>query len=61
MDHLPPTKRPGRPPLAHAESKLCDLLIAFAVARLWRNVLSNALEPGWFSTRRWAATPRPAI
>ena len=32
---------------AYAETKLHDVLIAFAVARRWTDVLSNALEPGW--------------
>jgi NAD(P)-dependent dehydrogenase (short-subunit alcohol dehydrogenase family) len=36
---------------AYAESKFCDVLLAFAVARRWRNVLSNALEPGWVATK----------
>ena len=26
-------------------------MLAFAVARLWTGVLSNALEPGWVPTR----------
>ncbi|MDJ0390220.1 SDR family NAD(P)-dependent oxidoreductase [Roseomonas sp. E05] len=36
---------------AYAESKLHDVLLAFAVARRWPGVLSNALEPGWVPTR----------
>jgi NAD(P)-dependent dehydrogenase (short-subunit alcohol dehydrogenase family) len=36
---------------AYAESKLYDVLLAFAIARRWRDVLSNALEPGWVPTR----------
>src|SRR6202167_5522681 len=36
---------------AYAESKLHDTLLAFAVARRWTDVLSNALEPGWVPTR----------
>jgi len=36
---------------AYAESKLCDVLLAFAVARRWKDVKSNALEPGWVPTR----------
>ena len=36
---------------AYAESKLCDVLLAFAVARRWKNVRSNALEPGWVPTK----------
>jgi NAD(P)-dependent dehydrogenase (short-subunit alcohol dehydrogenase family) len=36
---------------AYAESKLYDVMLAFAVARLWPNVLSNALTPGWVPTK----------
>lgn len=36
---------------AYAESKLHDAMLAFAIARLWPDVLSNALEPGWVPTR----------
>ena len=36
---------------AYSESKLHDALLAFAVARQWRDVRSNALEPGWVATR----------
>jgi NAD(P)-dependent dehydrogenase (short-subunit alcohol dehydrogenase family) len=36
---------------AYAESKFHDVLLAFAIARRWTSVLSNALEPGWVPTR----------
>jgi NAD(P)-dependent dehydrogenase (short-subunit alcohol dehydrogenase family) len=36
---------------AYADSKLFDIVLAFAVARLWPGVLSNAVEPGWVPTR----------
>ena len=36
---------------AYSDSKLFDVVLAFAVARLWTGVLSNALEPGWVPTR----------
>ena len=36
---------------AYSDSKLLDVVLAFAVARRWTNVLSNALEPGWVATR----------
>jgi NAD(P)-dependent dehydrogenase (short-subunit alcohol dehydrogenase family) len=36
---------------AYAESKLHDVILAFAVARRWPDVLSNALEPGWVATK----------
>jgi NAD(P)-dependent dehydrogenase (short-subunit alcohol dehydrogenase family) len=36
---------------AYADTKLHDVIIAFAAARKWPDVLSNALEPGWVATR----------
>jgi NAD(P)-dependent dehydrogenase (short-subunit alcohol dehydrogenase family) len=40
---------------AYAESKLHDALLAFAVARRWPDVRSNALEPGWVPTKMGGA------
>jgi len=40
---------------AYADSKLHDLLLAFAVARKWPTVYSNALEPGWVATKMGGA------
>jgi NAD(P)-dependent dehydrogenase (short-subunit alcohol dehydrogenase family) len=51
VDDLLWTKRSWNGSSAYAESKLCDVLLAFAVARRWPNVLSNALEPGWVPTK----------
>jgi len=51
MDDLMWTKRAWSASSAYAESKLCDVLIAFAVARRWNDVISNALEPGWVRTK----------
>jgi NAD(P)-dependent dehydrogenase (short-subunit alcohol dehydrogenase family) len=36
---------------AYADSKLLDVVLAFAVARRWPRVLSNAIEPGWVPTK----------
>lgn len=36
---------------AYSDSKLLDVVLAFAVARRWSGVLSNALEPGWVPTK----------
>ncbi|ASL41883.1 Diacetyl reductase [(S)-acetoin forming] [Burkholderia sp. AD24] len=36
---------------AYSDSKLHDALLAFAMARRWPQVLSNALEPGWVATK----------
>jgi NAD(P)-dependent dehydrogenase (short-subunit alcohol dehydrogenase family) len=51
MDDLLWTKRSWSGSSAYAESKLCDVLLAFAVARRWKEVKSNALEPGWVATK----------
>jgi NAD(P)-dependent dehydrogenase (short-subunit alcohol dehydrogenase family) len=37
--------------MAYSETKLCSVLFAFALARRWREVKSNALEPGWVPTK----------
>jgi NAD(P)-dependent dehydrogenase (short-subunit alcohol dehydrogenase family) len=36
---------------AYSDSKLFDVVLAFAVARRWPEVLSNAVEPGWVATK----------
>jgi len=36
---------------AYSESKLYVTAIAFAVARCWPDVLSNAVDPGWVPTK----------
>ena len=55
FDDLLWVKRPWQGAQAYAESKLCDVLLAFAVARLWPEVRSNAVEPGWVATRMGGA------
>jgi NAD(P)-dependent dehydrogenase (short-subunit alcohol dehydrogenase family) len=40
---------------AYSDTKLHDVLLAFAVARRWPGVLSNALEPGWVATKMGGA------
>ena len=51
FDDLLWTRRRWQGTQAYAESKFLDVLLAFAVARRWPDVLSNALEPGWVATR----------
>jgi NAD(P)-dependent dehydrogenase (short-subunit alcohol dehydrogenase family) len=36
---------------AYADSKLHNVILAFAVARKWPAVLSNAVDPGWAATK----------
>lgn len=51
LDDLTWERRAWEGSEAYAESKLHDVLLAFAVARKWPDVYSNALEPGWVPTR----------
>jgi NAD(P)-dependent dehydrogenase (short-subunit alcohol dehydrogenase family) len=45
------TQRPWSPAQAYAESKLLVTALAFALARRWPQVLSNAVDPGWTRTK----------
>ena len=55
LEDLTWIKRRWRGAEAYAETKLHDVLRAFAVARRWPGVLSNALEPGWVPTKMGGA------
>jgi NAD(P)-dependent dehydrogenase (short-subunit alcohol dehydrogenase family) len=44
-------QRPWRGQQAYSDTKLHDVLLAFAVARRWPDVFSYALEPGWVPTK----------
>jgi NAD(P)-dependent dehydrogenase (short-subunit alcohol dehydrogenase family) len=48
-------ERPWNGSDAYADTKLHDVILAFAVARKWPDVLSNALEPGWVPTKMGGA------
>ena len=36
---------------SYSDSKLHDLILAFAVARKWPEICSNAIDPGWVPTK----------
>ena len=40
---------------AYSDSKLYDVILAFAVARKWKNVYSNTVDPGWVKTKMGGA------
>ncbi|MGC1224736.1 MAG: short-chain dehydrogenase, partial [Candidatus Sulfotelmatobacter sp.] len=48
-------ERPWQGQQAYSDTKLHDVLLAFAVAWRWPGVLSNALEPGWVPTKMGGA------
>jgi NAD(P)-dependent dehydrogenase (short-subunit alcohol dehydrogenase family) len=45
------TERSWNGTQAYCDSKLHDVLLAFAVSRRWKDTLSNSLEPGWVATK----------
>lgn len=51
LDDLAWKKRRWEGMAAYSESKMLDVLLAFALARRWPDVLSNAVEPGWVATK----------
>src|ERR1700689_3913517 len=48
-------RRPWQGQQAYSDTKLHDVLLAFAIARRWPAVLSNALEPCWVPTKMGGA------
>ncbi|MDT9600656.1 SDR family NAD(P)-dependent oxidoreductase [Sphingosinicella rhizophila] len=55
LDDLQWGMRPWDGSQAYADTKLHDAMIAFAVARRWPDICSNAVEPGWVPTRMGGA------
>jgi NAD(P)-dependent dehydrogenase (short-subunit alcohol dehydrogenase family) len=55
LDDAQWVKRQWNGSQAYADSKLFDVMLAFAVARLWPTVKSNAITPGWVATRMGGA------
>jgi NAD(P)-dependent dehydrogenase (short-subunit alcohol dehydrogenase family) len=55
LDDLAWEKRRWNGAQAYSDTKFHDVLLAFAVARLWPDVFSNALEPGWVATKMGGA------
>ena len=51
LEDLAWEQRPWKGQQAYSDTKLHDVLLAFAIASRWPGVLSNALEPGWVATK----------
>ena len=51
MQDLTWQDRPWRGNQAYSDTKLHDVLLAYAMARRWPGTRSNALEPGWVATK----------
>ncbi len=50
-DAHPPDRTTRRWNVSYSDSKLLDVMLAFAVARRWPDINSNAIEPGWVPTK----------
>ncbi len=55
LEDLTWEKRPWNGLRAYSDTKLHDVLLAFAMARRWPAVFSNALSPGWVATKMGGA------
>ncbi len=51
----PDPDRMDRGHISYSDSKLHDLILAKAVARIWPDVYSNAVNPGWVPTKMGGA------
>jgi NAD(P)-dependent dehydrogenase (short-subunit alcohol dehydrogenase family) len=51
LDDLQWERRPWNGSQAYRDSKLHDVLLAFAVARRYPRLYSNAVDPGWIKTK----------
>ena len=51
LDDLQWTRRRWQGAQAYSDSKLFDTVLAFALARRWPDVRSNAVDPGWVATK----------
>lgn len=51
LDDLQYERRPWDGLQAYSDSKLYDVMLAFAVARRWQRARINAVDPGWIKTK----------
>lgn len=55
LDDVQWTKRRWNGSQAYSDTKLFDVVLAFAMAGRWPDVASNAVEPGWVATKMGGA------
>jgi NAD(P)-dependent dehydrogenase (short-subunit alcohol dehydrogenase family) len=55
LDDLQWERRRWHGSQAYADSKFWDVVLAFALARRWPSIPSNAVDPGWVATRMGGA------
>lgn len=61
LDDLAWEKRRWNGGQAYSDSKLQITLLTFAIARLWPEVMSNCVDPGWVATKMGGAGASDAL
>ncbi|GIJ46736.1 short-chain dehydrogenase [Virgisporangium aliadipatigenens] len=51
LDDMQFARKPWHGMRAYSDSKMYDVVLAFAVARRWPEVITNVVDPGWIKTR----------
>ena len=55
VDELPANTRGRSSHITYSDTKLHDVILSMAVARIWTDVYSNAVNPGWVPTKMGGA------
>jgi NAD(P)-dependent dehydrogenase (short-subunit alcohol dehydrogenase family) len=55
LDNLPVGTHKGSSDLTYSDTKLHDVILSMAVARKWKDVYANAIDPGWVPTKMGGA------
>jgi len=55
LDNIPAGRQDSKKYVSYSDTKLHDVILTMAVARLWPDVYSNAVDPGWVPTKMGGA------
>lgn len=55
LDNLPVNHQGGTSRVSYSDTKLHDVILTMAVARKWKNIYANAVDPGWVPTKMGGA------
>jgi NAD(P)-dependent dehydrogenase (short-subunit alcohol dehydrogenase family) len=55
LDNLPVGANTENNYVSYSDTKLHDVILSMAVARKWRDVYANAIDPGWVPTKMGGA------
>ena len=61
LDKILPGISDRKSHVTYSDTKLHDVILAMAVARLWPDVLANAVDPGWVPTKMGGANASDSL